>query len=221
MVRPHLTTALPVRPLPPSARDPARSPADTFAHKGASGAEAEAEFRAGLRAATPHLRAFAKSLVGDRDRADDLVQDTLLRAWQYRDRFEPGTNLQAWLITMLRNLFYSEYRKRRPEVEDVDGLFAATLATPAEQPGCVELADLRSALMRLPDEQREAVLLVGAEGYSYEEAAVICATKIGTIKSRVNRARRRLAELLGYEHDGDVGPDGAARAASERSLSLP
>jgi len=178
-----------------------------------SGAEAEADFCAGLLAATPHLRAFAKSLAGDRDRADDLVQDTLLRAWLYRDRFEPGTNLQAWLITMLRNLFYSEYRKRRPEVEDVDGLYAATLATPAEQPGCVELADLRSALMGLPDEQRETVLLVGAEGYGYEEAAVICGIKIGTIKSRVNRARRRLAELLGYEHDGDGGPDGVTRAA--------
>jgi RNA polymerase sigma-70 factor (ECF subfamily) len=179
-----------------------------------SGAEAEAEFCAGLLAATPHLRAFAKSLVGDRDRADDLVQDTLLRAWQKRGRFEPGTDLQAWLITMLRNLFYSDYRKGRREVEDVDGLYAATLATPAEQPGCVELSDLRSALMRLPDEQREAVLFVGAEGFSYEEAAVICGIKIGTIKSRVNRARRRLAELLGHDHDGDVGPDGETRATT-------
>ena len=144
-----------------------------------------------------------------------------MRALQYRSRFEPGTNLQAWLITLMRNLFYSDYRKGRREVEDVDGLYAATLATPAEQPGCVELADLRSALMGLPDEQREAVLLVEAEGYSYEEAAVICATKIGTIKSRVNRARRRLADLLGYERDSNGGPDGAAQDRSERSLTFP
>jgi len=217
MVQPHLTSPLPARPLPLSARDLAPSPANPFV-KETSGAETEAEFRAGLLAATPHLRAFAKSLVGDRDRADDLVQDTLLRAWQFRDRFAPGTNLEAWLFTMLRRLFYSEYRKHRPEVEDVDGLFAATLATPAEQPGCVELADLRSALMGLPDEQREAVLLVGAEGFSYEEAAVICGIKIGTIKSRVNCARRRLAELLGHEDDGNGGPDGAAQDRSERSL---
>src|SRR4051812_37446043 len=160
MVQPHLTSTLPAHPLPPSARDLDHSPANTFVQE-TSGAEAEAEFCAGLRAATPHLRAFAKSLVGDRDRADDLVQDTLLRAWQYRDRFEPGSNLEAWLFTMLRRLFYSEYRKGRREVEDVDGQYAAKVSTPAEQPGCVELADLRSALMRLPDEQREAVLLVG------------------------------------------------------------
>jgi len=157
--------------------------------------------------------------VGDRDRGDDLVQDTLLRAWQKRDRFTPGTNLQAWLITLMRNLFYSEYRKRRPEVEDVDGLFAAKVSTPAEQPECVELADLRSALMRLPDEQREAVLLVGAEGYSYEEAAVICATKVGTLKSRVSRARRHLAELLGHEDDSNSGPDNRTQSAMEQPLS--
>jgi len=222
MVQPHPTSPLPARSLPLSALDLDHSPANTFVNKGASGAEAEAEFRAGLRAATPHLRAFAKSLVGDRDRADDLVQDTLLRAWQYRDRFEPGSNLEAWLFTMLRRLFYSEYRKGRREVEDVDGQYAAKVSTPAEQPGCVALADLRSALMRLPDEQREAVLLVGAAGYSYEEAAVICGIKIGTIKSRVNRARRRLAELLGHEDDGDGGPDGETwRSDWSASPSVP
>src|SRR3954462_8496598 len=116
---------------------------------GSSEPQPDAEFRAGLLSATPHLRAFAISLIGQREAADDLVQDTLLRAWQKRGRFAPGTNLQAWLITMPRNQFYSEYRKRRPEVEDFDGLYAAAIATPAEQPRCVELADLRSALMRL------------------------------------------------------------------------
>jgi RNA polymerase sigma-70 factor (ECF subfamily) len=118
---------------------------------------------------------------------------------------------------MLRRLFYSAYRKGRREVEDVDGLLAATLSTPAEQPGCVELADLRSALMKLSVEQREAVLLIGAEGFSYEEAASICGVAVGTAKSRVNRARRRLAVLLGHEHDRDVGPDHATWAASQRS----
>jgi len=212
MVQPHLTSPLPARSLPPSARDLAPSPANTFVQE-TSGAEAEAEFCAGLLAATPHLRAFAKSVAGDRDRADDLVQDTLLRAWQFRDRFEPGTKLQAWLITLMRNLFYSDYRKGRREVEDVDGLYAATLATPAEQPGCVELAQLRTALMQLLDEQREAVLLVGAVGYSCEEAAVICATKVGTIKSRVSRARMRLIEVLGMNGADDIGPDAQTRAA--------
>jgi len=168
---------------------------------------------------TPSLRAFALSLVGDRDRADDLVQDTLLRALQKQDRFEPDTKLQAWLFTILRNLFYSDYRRRKREVEDVDGLYAAKLSTLPEQPGCAEFETLRSALARLSDEQREAVLLVGAQGYSYEQVAEICGAPLGTIKSRVNRARKRLAELLKHEHDrarqrcwpgwGDAGSFGA------------
>jgi len=162
---------------------------------------------------TPNLRAFALSLVGDRDRADDLVQDTILRALQKWEQFEPGTKLQAWLFTLMRNLFYSEYRRRKREVEDGDGLFAAKLSILPDQPGRVELTELRCALARLSDEQREAVLLIGAEGLSYEEVAVICGVAVGTIKSRVNRARRRLAELLGHEHDGDIGPDGVTQAA--------
>jgi RNA polymerase sigma-70 factor, ECF subfamily len=165
--------------------------------------QAKAAFRADLLAVTRNLRAFALSFLGDGERADDLVQETLLRALEKWDRFEPGTNLQAWAFTLMRNLFYSDYRQRRREVEDVDGLFAANVAIPAEQPSRIEFAELRSALMRLPAEQREAVLLVGAEGYSYEEAAVICGTKVGTIKSRVNRARNHLAELLGHAAERD------------------
>jgi RNA polymerase sigma-70 factor, ECF subfamily len=153
------------------------------------------------------------SLVGDRDRADDLVQDTILRALQKQDRFEPDTKLQAWLFTILRNLFYSDYRRRKREVEDVDGLYAAKLSTLPEQPGCAEFETLRSALARLSDEQREAVLLVGAQGYSYEQVAEICGAPLGTIKSRVNRARKRLAELLEHEHDSDAGADGVMQAA--------
>jgi RNA polymerase sigma-70 factor, ECF subfamily len=209
MVQPHLTSSSPSHPLHlPPAFEIALSPANTLVGKRTSGADANAEFRAGLLSATPHLRAFALSLTGQRETADDLVQDTLVRALQHWNRFAPGTNLQAWLFTLLRNIFYSDHRKRRREVEDVDGLYAAKLSTPPEQPGSVEFAALEVALAKIPEEQREAVLLVGAEGYSYEEAAEICGTKIGTIKSRVNRARRRLAELFGHEDHGDVGPDG-------------
>jgi RNA polymerase sigma-70 factor (ECF subfamily) len=113
---------------------------------------------------SPRLRAFALSLTGHHEAADDLVQDTLLRALQKRHRFEPRTNLQAWLFTMLRNRFYSDYRMRRREVEDAEGLYAAKLSIAPEQPGCVAFAALRSALLALSDDQREAVLLVGAEG---------------------------------------------------------
>jgi len=186
---------------------PASSVAPFISAKPCRGAvtmrQAKAAFRADLLAVTRSLRAFALSLLGDTERADDLLQETLLRALEKWDRFEPGTNLQAWAFTLMRNLFYSEYRQRRREVEDVDGLFAADVSIPPEQPWRIEFAELRSALMRLPDEQREAVLLVGAEGYGYEEAAVICGTKIGTIKSRVNRARTHLAELLGREAQRD------------------
>ena len=142
-----------------------------------------------------------------------MQQIPILRALQNRDHFEPGTKLQAWLFTIMRNQFYSTYRKYKREVEDVDGLYAAKLTSLPEQPGCVEFAALRSALMQLPDQQREAVLLIGAEGLSYEEAAVVCGTKVGTIKSRVNRARKRLAELLGHDHDSDADPDGVTQAA--------
>jgi RNA polymerase sigma-70 factor (ECF subfamily) len=161
----------------------------------------------------PHLRAFAISLTYDPDRADDLVQETVVRALHFIDRFEPGTNLQAWMFTLLRNQFHTHYRKRRREVEDVDGVFAARMTTPPEQLGNVEFAELRSALAQLSPDHQEALLLVGAEGFSYEEAAEICGTKVGTVKSRVNRARTKLAELLGYNAPEDVGPGGAMLAA--------
>src|SRR4051812_44356366 len=223
MVQPHLAFSPVSRPLQPSCVFKDVLPLSTKpSQKVSAAADVEAAFRADLLAMTPNLRAFALSLVGDRDRADDLVQDTLLRALQKRDRFEPGTQLQAWLFTLMRNLFYSEYRKRKREVEDADGLFAAKLSTVPEQPGRIEFAELHSALMRLSDEQREAVLLIGAEGLTYEEAAEVCGTKVGTIKSRVNRARTRLAELLGHEDDSDIGPDNLTRAAMEPHLdSMP
>jgi RNA polymerase sigma-70 factor (ECF subfamily) len=164
--------------------------------------------RDALLAAVPSLRAFAISLTGHYDRADDLVQDTLVRALANIDRFEPGTNLNAWLFTILRNLFHSEFRKRRREVEDADGVHAAKLAAIPEQGGHLDLEDFRNALVKLQPEQREALLLIGASGFSYEETAAICGCAVGTVKSRVNRARTRLAEILGLDDpNADLGPD--------------
>jgi RNA polymerase sigma-70 factor (ECF subfamily) len=162
--------------------------------------------------AVPSLRAFAISLSGNVDRADDLVQETLMRAIANIDSFQPGTNMSAWLFTILRNLFRSEYRKRRREVEDTDGSYADTLKSQPEQAGRLEFNEFRAALDKLPPDQREALILVGASGFSYEEAAAICECAVGTIKSRVNRARTRLADLLSIEGAEDFGPDHTTRA---------
>jgi RNA polymerase sigma-70 factor (ECF subfamily) len=149
-----------------------------------------------MLAAVPNLRAFAMSLSGNVDRADDLVQGTLMRAIANINTFQPGTNMQAWLFTILRNLFRSEFRKRRREVEDADGSYVDSLTSAAHQHGGLEFKELIAALTKLPLVQREALLLVGASGFSYDEAAAICGTAVGTIKSRVNRARTLLAQLL-------------------------
>jgi RNA polymerase sigma-70 factor (ECF subfamily) len=170
------------------------------------------ELRDAILAAIPKLRAFGISLSGNVDRADDLVQETMLRALANIDSFQPGTNLQAWLFTILRNLFRSEYRKRRREVEDVEGRYADSLVSHPEQDSNLEFKELRAALAKLPQDQREALILVGASGFSYEEAAKICDCAIGTIKSRVNRARTRLANELSIEGAADLGPDAQVRA---------
>jgi RNA polymerase sigma-70 factor (ECF subfamily) len=149
-----------------------------------------------MLAAVPNLRAFAMSLSGNADRADDLVQGTLLRAIANIDSFASGTNMQAWLFTILRNLFRSEFRKRRREVEDADGSYVDSLTSAPQQYGRLEFRELFAALAKLPLDQREALLLVGASGFSYDEAAAICEIPVGTIKSRANRARMLLAELL-------------------------
>ena len=172
----------------------------------------DSALRDSMLAAVPSLRAFAISLSGNVDRADDLVQETLLRAIANIDSFQPGTNMSAWMFTILRNLFRSEYRKRRREVADSDGSYAARLKTHPEQEGRIEFGEFRAALSRLPDEQREALILVGASGFSYEEAATICGCAVGTIKSRVNRARARLAELLSIDSLDEFGPDQTTRA---------
>jgi RNA polymerase sigma-70 factor, ECF subfamily len=153
----------------------------------------------------PSLRAFAFSLCGNADRADDLVQETLMKAWINQTSFTQGTSMSAWLFTILRNVFYSEYRKRRREVEDAEGTMAARLVSVPEQNGHMDLQDLRTALQKLPPEQREALILVGGSGFAYEEAAQICGCALGTLKSRVNRARTAIAALMSIDASRDVG----------------
>jgi RNA polymerase sigma-70 factor (ECF subfamily) len=162
-----------------------------------------------MLAAIPNLRAFAMSLSGSADRADDLVQETVARAMTNIGSFTPGTNMVAWLFTILRNLFRSQYRKRRREVEDPDGSYIASLKLPPEQFGRLEFKELIEALAKLPDVQREALLLVAASGFSYDEAAAICEVAVGTIKSRVSRARQLLAELLVIGSPAKFGLDRA------------
>ena len=142
------------------------------------------------------MRAFALSLTRNSAAADDLVQDTLVKAWKSFDSFQPGTKLQAWLFTIERNTFYSDRRKAKREIADVDGAFAAMLSEKPAHDGKLALADFFVAFAQLPVEQREALTLVGATGFSYEEAAATCRVAAGTIKSRVNRGRNRLVELL-------------------------
>lgn len=147
------------------------------------------------------LRAFALSLTRNAATADDLVQDTLVKAWTNIDKFETGTNMRAWLFTILRNTFYSLRRKRKREVEDTDGTMGESLATKPDHDGRLALRDFMTAFDQLPDTQREALVLIGAQGLAYEEAAEVCGVAVGTIKSRVGRARTRLAELMHLSED--------------------
>ncbi len=162
--------------------------------------------------ALPSLRAFAISLTRDGDLADDLVQDTLVRAMSHSDRFRPGTNLRAWLFTILRNQFYNGLQKKR-EVEDPEGTYAGTLRTLPDQEARLELQNLWAALAHLPVDEREALILIGAEGLSYDDAACLCGAPVGTVRTRVHRARLRLVRLLGIETVADLGPDRVMKAA--------
>jgi RNA polymerase sigma-70 factor (ECF subfamily) len=173
--------------------------------------KADIPARDAMLATVPRLRAFAVSLCGSVDRADDLVQETLLRAWANLGSFEAGTNMSAWLFTILRNLFHSEHRKRRREVEDADGVHAGRLSSLPDQLSHLQFDEFRAALITLPEDQREALILIGAAGFSYEEAAQICGCATGTIKSRVFRARARLAELMSVGGADDLGPDPTLR----------
>ena len=169
-------------------------------------ASSSEQLKAELIARIPRLRAFAISLCGNADRADDLVQETLVKAWGNLGSFVEGSNLGAWLFTILRNTYFSQYRKRRYEVPDSDGIFAGRLAVTAGQTTHMDVLDLRAALAQLPDDQREAIILVGAAGHSYQDAAMIAGCAVGTIKSRVNRARRRLVEILSVPCGGGLLP---------------
>ncbi len=152
----------------------------------------------------PALRAFAWSLCHNGAEADDLVQDTLTKAWGNRDKFEEGTNLRAWLFTILRNTYYTHVLRRRREVRDETGEYALGLRVRPTQEWSLAMRSLQTALAQLPDEHREALILVGAAGLSYEEAAEICGCALGTIKSRVNRARARLLKLMDCENPSQV-----------------
>ncbi len=205
------------RPGPTSSAPAAEAGGLDLSQLTGRGRRAPDEFQQGLLAAIPILRAFAFSLVGSRDydRADDLVQETIMKAWAHRSSFQLGTNLNAWLHTILRNEFYSQMRRKKREVEDADGIYASRLATVPEQLGHLDTADMEAALAQLADEQREAVLLVAASGFSYEDAAEICGVAIGTIKSRVNRARAKLAEILDVHGESEAlgGDNQLARSA--------
>ncbi|WP_420961263.1 RNA polymerase sigma factor [Brucella sp. IR073] len=181
--------------------------------------ETRTTFKKDLLRALPSLRAFAVSLVGQQDKADDLVQDTIMKAWAKQESFEIGTNIKAWLFTILRNEFYSQMRKRGREVQDSEGTFTSQLAVHPSQYGALDLQDFRKALDQLPADQREAIILIGASGFAYEEAAEICGCAVGTIKSRVSRARTRLQELLGVNGESDYGPDAVSAPVTTRSFA--
>ena len=158
--------------------------------------DADKEFRDGLLALVPFLRAFARSLCGDRETADDLAQEALAKAWQSRDTFRAGSNLKAWLFTILRNQFYSDRRRAWRQAPWDEGAAERVPAPKGEQSWAVQLSDTARALRQLPNEQREALILVGAGGFSYEDAAAICNCAVGTVKSRVARARKALSAAL-------------------------
>ncbi|MGH1590902.1 sigma-70 family RNA polymerase sigma factor [Methylobacterium phyllosphaerae] len=163
----------------------------------AQGATIPFDFRGDIIKALPALRTFALSLVGDVSRADDLVQETFVKAWANQGRFRPGTNFTAWLFTILRNQFYTDLRKTRREVEDVDGTHAGQMTSPSDQEDATTLKVVWERLGDLPSAQRQALLLVGAEGHTYEEAATKLGCQVGTVKSRVSRARSSLLDTLG------------------------
>ncbi|HTI31267.1 MAG TPA: sigma-70 family RNA polymerase sigma factor [Sphingomonas sp.] len=156
----------------------------------------DADFKAELTLVIPQLRAFGRSLSGNRDTADDLVQETLMKAWSARLRFQAGTNMRAWTFIILRNIYLSQMRRTRFTGNWDDLVADRILVTGPNQSGQLELADVQRGLQTLPEAQREALILVGAGGFSYEEAAEICGVAVGTIKSRVARGRVALEAVL-------------------------
>jgi RNA polymerase sigma-70 factor (ECF subfamily) len=161
----------------------------------------------------PDLRAFARFLAGNPAEADDLVQDTIVRALNAYDHFDLSTNIKAWTFTILRNIRINSYRKRR--FEELDEATIATMAARANQEDTIELKEVLQALKTLPPAQREVITLVRAGGLSYEEAAVIMGCKLGTIKSRVNRADAALRAALGEDFRGPRQPKTSSDSALE------
>ncbi|WP_264048483.1 sigma-70 family RNA polymerase sigma factor [Methylobacterium flocculans] len=161
-----------------------------------------AEIRAGMTAQMPGLLRFALSLTKDRSRAEDLVQETLMRGWRSRHTYQPGTNLGAWLTMILRNTFYTYHRRRTYEVEDPDDRHAGSMTIAPSQEDGLHLQDMQAALAQLSAEHRETLVLIVLNDLSYEEAAVAMGCKVGTVKSRVSRARERLTHILGLEGVG-------------------
>ena len=177
-------------------------------------------FKRELTEVIPHLRAFARGLCGRPDLADDLVQETLLKAWAAQERFEPGTSMRAWTFVILRNAYLTDMRRNRFRGEYDEGVAERTLTAPAGQEAPLHLSDMHRALLTLPPERREALLLVGAGGFSYEEAAEICQCAVGTIKSRVGRARAALTRMIdsGELPRRGTGSEDAAHAAIMKDL---
>ena len=172
-------------------------------------------FKSELIALIPHLRAFARTLTGDPTAADDLAQDAMMKAWDARASYQMGTNMKAWTFMILRNQFYSEKRRSWRQSQLDQEAAERTLVAVDDPEAPVALDELRLALASLPEEQREALILVGAGGLFVGEAAEICNCAVGTVKSRVSRARRALQQTLeqgGYARDG--------RAAGEAMRSI-
>lgn len=174
------------------------------------------DFKNELTKVVPHLRAFARGLCGRPDMADDLVQEALLKAWAAQDRFEPGTSMRAWTFVILRNAYLTDMRRNRFRGEYDETVAERILTAPAGQEHPIHLSDMHRALLTLPPERREALLLVGAGGFSYEEAAEICGCAVGTIKSRVGRARAALTAMI---EDGTI-PDRASDDPSAHGAIL-
>lgn len=195
---------------------------DAVSHADGATRLSDSEFKTLLAGVIPHLRAYGRSLSGNPDLADDLAQDTMVKAWASRDRFEAGTSIKAWTFVILRNTFLSQMRRNKFVGDYDETAVERTLATPASQEDSGEMADLQRGLMELPQDQREALILVGAGGMSYEEAASICGCALGTMKSRVSRARTALEEIMNNgqfsQRRADAAPASEAMAAIMNSV---
>ncbi len=172
-------------------------------------------FKRELVTLIPHLRAFARTLTGDPTAADDLAQDAMMKAWDARASYQLGTNMKAWTFMILRNQFYSEKRRSWRQSQLDQEAAERTLVAVDDPESPLALDELRQALNTLPEEQREALILVGAGGFAYEEAAEICQCAVGTVKSRVSRARKALLATL---EAGAYGRDGRAAGDAMRSI---